>query len=152
MGGGDQRHRRIAPGLEATFQRLGLRARMAQPGGRALAELQTLLADQGDVAPREAARPLRDIAVGAADGGGEEARIGGGIFIGTDIDQHGASGRPMRRASCGTVTMLGAGMVRPLLREMCADAMLRPEPHGVIAIVPLAAGWEARLRLSSAGP
>jgi hypothetical protein len=93
LGGLDERLAGGAPGLEAALQRLGVDAGVPEPGGRALAQLQALLADDdGGLAAVFVLPGVRACEVAPA-GAGLEARVGGPVLVGTYIDEPRSAGQ-----------------------------------------------------------
>jgi hypothetical protein len=66
---------------------------MAEPGGHALAELEALLADDDGRLADELLGPIGRPGPWAADGARDQARVGGEVLVGLDIDENRALGR-----------------------------------------------------------
>ena len=94
LGGRHCRQVGLAPALEAVFEPVRRNAGVAQPGGDALAELRSALADHNGGAAGEFRCPSRRIGMAAAHGAGNEPGIGAEVLVGANVDQ----GRAMRRA------------------------------------------------------
>src|SRR5262249_38284473 len=92
FGLGHQRQARLRPGLEAVLEPARLLAAMPAPGGRAVAELQAALTDDDGRRAAELAAPALGQGMRAPDRAWNEARIGGEILIGADIDEMRAFG------------------------------------------------------------
>ena len=81
------------PGEEAAFEALRADASVSQPGRDAVAELQTLLADDDRRPVAEFRRPVRRLGRGPPDRGRDKTRVYGEIVSVTDVDD----GRTVRR-------------------------------------------------------
>ena len=84
--GADQQLAGLLPGFETAFEGLRFDAAVAQPGGRALAELLALLADNDDGFAPVVLRPFLVDAVVAAHGARHQARVAAVIVIDAHID------------------------------------------------------------------
>jgi hypothetical protein len=76
-----------------TFEDFGVDLVVAEPGGRALAEFVSGVANDNDGAPGELGTPIVDINMRPSLRARNQARIGGEIVIDADIDQHRRAGR-----------------------------------------------------------
>ena len=85
----DQKTAGRGPGLEAAVQRLGRGAKMAKPGGHALAEFQAALAHDSRLPSGVLAGPVADCAEIMPDGSGEQTRVEGEIVIRAHVDDGG---------------------------------------------------------------
>jgi hypothetical protein len=71
------------------FQRFGRHPRLAQQRGDAVAELKTVRADHDGRSSVKLPLPVIDNVIGATNGTGYKARIGGKIVIRAHIDERG---------------------------------------------------------------
>ena len=59
---------------------------LAEPGGGTVAQLRAMMKDRDDGLAGKGRNPFGDIFMGAPDGGGDETRVGGKIFVIADVD------------------------------------------------------------------
>ena len=65
---------------------------MAKPGGRAFAELLSLVTDDNDRLTGEASRPVLNIEMGVSPRARDQVRVGREILIDADVDENRRTG------------------------------------------------------------
>ena len=65
---------------------------MAKPGGRAFAELLSLVTDDDDRLAGETSRPVLDIEMGVSPRARDQVRVGREILIDADVDENRRTG------------------------------------------------------------
>ena len=65
---------------------------MAKPGGRAFAELLSLVTDDDDGLAGEASRPVLNIEMGVSPRARDQVRVGREILIDADVDENRRTG------------------------------------------------------------
>ena len=120
LGFGNQGLAGSRPGLVAALEDLGRDALLTQPGRRPLAQLQAALADHHGGLPGELGGPVADLGGGAAQGRGNQPRIGGEILVEADIDQR----RTLRRSE-QTDELIGGNRI--WRRHLASPSQVRVE-------------------------
>ena len=97
------------PGLEAAFEIFGARAGVAQPGGDALAQFLSALADDDDGPAGIFVGPGGDGAMIAPNACRQHARVGGVVIVDAHIDDHRRIGRSDQAVELGNIDGIGRG-------------------------------------------
>ena len=82
----DQKPLGFAPSIKSTLKAFGGNALVPQPGGNALRELLSLLADDDYLLVGELTRPSSDCFEVPLHGGRQQARVGVIVFVNANID------------------------------------------------------------------
>ncbi|MHC2521622.1 hypothetical protein ACVMHW_007504 [Bradyrhizobium diazoefficiens] len=93
LAGVEERQLGLLPALETAVERLGLNAKLAEPGRGALRKLGAAQAGDDDGAAREGGAPVGNVLVAEPDGAGDQPPVGGKVLLGPHVDQDRSVGR-----------------------------------------------------------
>jgi hypothetical protein len=122
---------------------------MTKPRRDTLAQVCAMGADNRDGTARVGLGPGRSRAVFTPDARRQCAGIGGLIFLRPNINHERSIGSADKTRKLGRGDRVRRWHKRPPPRIGVTDAILRPKPHGAIAVSPCGGIWRALRRVSS---